>query len=95
MLKEATLTESVKALALELGFDRVAIGPAAPPDHGPEFRRWVEVGYAGTMAYDFTAGAGVGAGSFYRLDPNRRVTKLFDGVFIGCELKPLTKAGLR
>src|SRR6266540_1338680 len=51
MLKEATLTESVKALALELGFDRVAIGPAAPPDHGPEFRRWVEVGYAGTMAY--------------------------------------------
>jgi len=51
MLKEATLTASVKALALELGFDRAAIGPAAPPDHGPEFRRWVEVGHAGTMAY--------------------------------------------
>src|SRR5437867_6276067 len=51
MLKEATLSASVKALALELGFDRAAIGPAAPPDHGPEFRRWVEVGHAGTMAY--------------------------------------------
>src|SRR5438874_189522 len=38
--------------------------------------------YAGTMAYDFTAGAGVGAGSFYRLDPNRRVTKLLEGVTV-------------
>jgi epoxyqueuosine reductase len=47
----ATLTESVKALALALGFDRVAIGPAGPPDHGPGFRRWVEAGHAGTMAY--------------------------------------------
>src|SRR5262249_2349072 len=46
-----TLTESVKALALELGFDRVAIGPAAPPAHRSEFARWVEAGYAGTMAY--------------------------------------------
>ncbi len=51
MLKEAALTESVKALALESGFDRVAIGPAAPPEHGPAFRRWVEAGHAGTMAY--------------------------------------------
>jgi epoxyqueuosine reductase len=50
-LASATLTESVKALALELGFDRVAIGPASPPDHGPALRRWVEAGHAGTMAY--------------------------------------------
>ncbi|PWU24826.1 MAG: tRNA epoxyqueuosine(34) reductase QueG [Candidatus Rokuibacteriota bacterium] len=46
-----TLTESVKALALELGFDRVAIGSAAPPAHGSEFAQWLEAGYAGTMAY--------------------------------------------
>ncbi len=50
-LASATLTESVKDLALTLGFDRVAIGPAAPPDHGPGFRGWVEAGHAGTMAY--------------------------------------------
>jgi epoxyqueuosine reductase len=50
-LATATLTESVKALADELGFDRVAIGPAGPPDHGSEFRRWVEAGYAGGMGY--------------------------------------------
>jgi epoxyqueuosine reductase len=50
-LRSAALTESVKALAHELGFDRVAIGPAGPPDHGEAFRRWVEAGHAGTMAY--------------------------------------------
>ena len=49
--QRVTLTESVKALAHELGFDRIAIGPAGPPDHGGEFRRWVEAGHAGTMAY--------------------------------------------
>jgi epoxyqueuosine reductase len=47
----ATLTASVKALAQELGFDRIAIGPAGPPRHGAEFRQWVEAGRAGTMAY--------------------------------------------
>jgi epoxyqueuosine reductase len=46
-----TLTGSVKALALELGFDLVAVGPAAPPEHGPALRRWVEAGHAGTMRY--------------------------------------------
>jgi epoxyqueuosine reductase len=50
-LVSTALTESVRALALELGFDRVAIGPAEPPEHGPALRRWLEAGYAGTMAY--------------------------------------------
>src|SRR5262249_54352929 len=50
-LGPVALTESVKRLALDLGFDRVAIGPAEPPEHGVEFRRWVEAGHAGTMAY--------------------------------------------
>jgi len=50
-LASVTLTERVKARALELGFDRVAIGPAGPPEHGPALRRWIENGYAGTMAY--------------------------------------------
>ena len=46
-----TLTGSVKALALELGFDLVAVGPATPPEHGAALRRWVEAGHAGTMGY--------------------------------------------
>jgi epoxyqueuosine reductase len=50
-LLAATLTESVKALALDLGFDLVAAGPAGPPEHGPALRRWVEAGHAGTMGY--------------------------------------------
>jgi len=50
-LAMATLTESVKVLAEELGFDRVAIGPAGPPEHGGAFRRWVDAGYAGGMGY--------------------------------------------
>jgi epoxyqueuosine reductase len=63
-LVSATLTESVRARALELGFDHVAIGPAEPPQHGPEFERWVEAGYAGTMAY-------LERRSGERLDPGR------------------------
>jgi epoxyqueuosine reductase len=36
---------------LELGFDRVAIGPADPPEHGMFFTRWLASGHAGEMAY--------------------------------------------
>ena len=63
-LASATLTQSVKARALELGFDRVAIGPAAPPEHGPAFSRWVAAGYAATMDY-------LGRREGERLDPAR------------------------
>jgi epoxyqueuosine reductase len=50
-LASAALTASVKARALELGFDRVAIGPADPPEHGRELGRWIEAGHAGGMGY--------------------------------------------
>jgi epoxyqueuosine reductase len=50
-LAASTLTASVKALALEVGFDLVTIGPCEPPEHGAAFRRWVEAGHAGTMGY--------------------------------------------
>jgi epoxyqueuosine reductase len=45
------LTQAVKARALQLGFDRVAIGPGTPPPHATAFERWLDAGYAGTMAY--------------------------------------------
>ena len=63
-LASAALTQSVKARALELGFDRVAIGPATPPEHGPAFSRWLEAGYAATMHY-------LGRREGERLDPAR------------------------
>jgi epoxyqueuosine reductase len=51
MILEAALTEAVKARALALGFDLVAVGPAEPPEHGDAFARWVADGRAATMAY--------------------------------------------
>ena len=50
-LRARVLQETIKARALELGFDRVAIGPAGPPEHAEQFTRWLEAGHAGTMAY--------------------------------------------
>jgi len=64
MSRPTGLAASVKALALELGFDHVAIGPADPPVHGPELRRWIEAGHAGAMGY-------IGRRIEERLDPRR------------------------
>lgn len=50
-LSTMALTGSVKARALDLGFDRVAIGPAEVPEHAAEFEQWLDAGYAGTMDY--------------------------------------------
>ena len=47
----AALTEAIKAQALTLGFDLVAVGPADPPEHADSFRRWIDAGHAGTMGY--------------------------------------------
>ncbi|OGK97327.1 MAG: tRNA epoxyqueuosine(34) reductase QueG [Candidatus Rokubacteria bacterium RIFCSPLOWO2_02_FULL_73_56] len=58
------LREAVRARALELGFDAVALGPAGPPEHGAAFERWLDAGYAGTMRY-------LERGRAERLDPER------------------------
>jgi len=63
-LLETALTASVKELALALGFDHVAIGPADPPTHGAALTTWLEAGYAGGMAY-------IGRRREERLDPRR------------------------
>ena len=51
MLTALALTEAVKARALQVGFDRVAVGPAGPPAHAEQFRAWLDAGYAGGMDY--------------------------------------------
>ncbi len=58
------LSGAVKERALELGFDRVALGPAGPPEHGEAFERWLAEGRAGTMDY-------LARGRADRLDPAR------------------------
>lgn len=63
-LTRSALTEVVKAKALELGFDRVAIGPADPPERGAAFEAWLDSGYAGTMEY-------LVRGREKRLDPGK------------------------
>lgn len=63
-LRALALAAAVKARALELGFDRVAVGPAGPPEHGAAFERWLDAGYAGGMAY-------LERGRADRLDPER------------------------
>lgn len=46
-----TLTERVKARALDLGFDLVGVTSADPPAHLAAFEEWLDAGYAGTMSY--------------------------------------------
>jgi epoxyqueuosine reductase len=75
-LAAAALTESVKALAAELGFDLVAVGPADPPEHGPDLRRWLEAGHAGTMDY-------LGRRLEERLDPARVLPGARSAVCVG------------
>ncbi|HUF90878.1 MAG TPA: tRNA epoxyqueuosine(34) reductase QueG [Candidatus Limnocylindria bacterium] len=56
------LREAIKARALALGFDHVAVGPAGAPEHGEAFERWLDAGYAGQMDY-------LARGRAARLDP--------------------------
>jgi epoxyqueuosine reductase len=50
-LRGLALGAAVRKRARALGFDRVAFGPAGPPEHGPAFERWLEAGHAGGMDY--------------------------------------------
>ncbi len=50
-LTALALTGAVKARALEVGFDRVAVGPAGPAEHAGRFEAWLDAGYAGGMDY--------------------------------------------
>ena len=63
-LATLALTRTVKERALELGFDRVAIGAAAPPPHADAFDHWLAAGHAGNMDY-------LRKGRAARLDPGR------------------------
>jgi epoxyqueuosine reductase len=69
-LAALALTEAVKARALEVGFDRVAVGPAGPAEHAARFDAWLDAGYAGGM--DYLARTRVERGDPERLLPGCR-----------------------
>ena len=50
-LTALALTEAVRGRALEVGFDRVAVGPAGAAPHAASFEAWLDAGYAGGMDY--------------------------------------------
>jgi epoxyqueuosine reductase len=58
------LAMRIKEEGRRLGFDRVSVGPAGPPDHAAAFDRWLEAGHAGTMGY-------LARGRDKRMDPAR------------------------
>ena len=69
-LAALALTQAVKARALEVGFDRVAVGPAGPAEHAARFDAWLDAGYAGGM--DYLARTRVERGDPERLLPGCR-----------------------
>jgi epoxyqueuosine reductase len=79
------LAAAVKARALELGFHRVAIGPATPPPHGAAFERWLDAGYAGTMEY-------LARGRQPRLDPQRLLTGARSVIAVALNYVPASDA---
>ena len=78
----------VKARARELGFDRVAIGPAEPPEHGDALEAWLDAGFAGTMAY-------LQRGRADRLDPARLLPGCRSVVAVAMSYNPARQAGDR
>jgi epoxyqueuosine reductase len=69
-LTALALTQTVKARALEVGFDWVAVGPAGPAEHAARFDAWLDAGYAGGM--DYLARTRVERGDPERLLPGCR-----------------------
>ena len=75
------LRGAVKARALELGFDRVAIGPATPPPHRAAFDAWLAAGHAGSMSY-------LARGRDARRDPARLLPGVRSVIAVALSYKP-------
>ncbi len=80
-LATMALTTAVKERALALGFDRVAVGSADPPEHAAQFEAWLDAGYAGTMDYMARTRA-------ERRDPARLVPGAQSVVAVALSYKP-------
>jgi epoxyqueuosine reductase len=67
----------IKAAAIRLGFDLVGVCGAEPPSSLTIFRRWLDKGYAGTMAYLWRS---LGL----RADPQRLLPGARSAIAVGC-----------
>ncbi len=85
MLRTAALTGAIRERGLALGFDRVAIGPAAPPEHAAAFERWLDAGYAGTMEY-------LGRWRDARLDPQLLLPGARSVIAVALSYRPAVEA---
>lgn len=74
----SSLSEQIKAQARALGFDLVGITPVRASDHAAFYRRWLEEGRHGEMAYLARADA-----VEHRLDPRRAWPTLRSAVVVG------------
>jgi epoxyqueuosine reductase len=75
------LTETVKARALALGFDRVAVGPASAVTHAAAFERWLAAGYGDGMAWIEDSRA-------ERLEPGRLLPGVRSAVVVALNYGP-------
>ncbi|MBI3635917.1 MAG: tRNA epoxyqueuosine(34) reductase QueG [Candidatus Rokubacteria bacterium] len=79
-LRALALTAAVKEQARELGFDRVACGPATI-EHGAAFERWLAAGHAAGMGYMARTRAD-------RLDPARLLPGVRSAVTLALNYRP-------
>ena len=70
------LSERIKTVAADLGFDLCGIVPAAPPSHGQAFREWLGHGFQGEMMW-------LSRNLETRLDPQRVLRGAQSAVVVG------------
>jgi len=80
-LTALALTEAVKTRAMELGFDRVAVGPAGGPPHAEAFERWLDAGYGEGMEW-------IGETRAERLEPARLLPGVRSAVVVALQYGP-------
>jgi epoxyqueuosine reductase len=80
-LTELALTEAVKARALALGFQRVAVGRVGPLAHGAAFERWLQAGYGEGMEWLEQTRA-------ERLDPDRVLAGVRSAIVVALPYGP-------
>ncbi|HEY2993346.1 MAG TPA: tRNA epoxyqueuosine(34) reductase QueG [Methylomirabilota bacterium] len=80
-LTALAMTEAVKARALELGFDRVAVGPAEAIPHAEAFERWLDAGYGEGMEW-------MGETRAERLEPGRLLPGVRSAVVVALHYGP-------
>ncbi|GIV18333.1 MAG: epoxyqueuosine reductase [Armatimonadota bacterium] len=85
-MNQHSISNAIRAHALSLGFDLVGFAPILPPAHALFFRKWLEQGFHGEMAYlARTADA--------RCDPQQVLPGAKSAVVVGLNYAPAVSPG--